>query len=184
MSQFGHSLVIPVRFVFLLWLVKIVEITLGISFANFGIFPRTVWGLTGIVAAPLLHGSLMHLLSNTITLLVLGIALFWLYPGAARAVFFYCYFITGMLVWLFGRPSIHIGASGLLYGIALFLMTIGLFRKDPKSIFVSILIVFFYSGILWGVLPIDPMISFESHLMGAIVGIGCASGFSRSKYLY
>ena len=172
------------RFVGLLWLVKLVEIFLGVSFAGFGIFPRSVFGLIGIVLAPLLHGDVIHLLSNTILLLVLGTVMFWLYPGAAVSVFFYCYFLTGLLVWIFGRSSVHIGASGLLYGIALFLMTIGLFRKDLKSIFVSVAVVFFYSSILWGVLPVDPRISFESHLMGALVGIGCASSFSRSHYLY
>jgi membrane associated rhomboid family serine protease len=172
------------RFVGLLWLVKLVEIFLGISFAGLGIFPRSVFGLTGVLLAPLLHGDVIHLLSNTVLLLVLGTVMFWLYPGVAVSVFFYCYFVTGVLVWIFGRTSIHIGASGLLYGIALFLMTIGLFKKDPKSIFVSVAVVFFYSSILWGVLPVDPRISFESHLMGALVGIGCASSFSRSHYLY
>jgi membrane associated rhomboid family serine protease len=88
------------------------------------------------------------------------------------------------LVWIFARSALHIGASGLLYGIALFLMTIGLFRKDARSILVSVLIVFFYSGILWGVLPIYPGVSFESHLTGALVGVGCASAFSKSRYLY
>lgn len=171
-------------FVGLLWLVKLTEIFLNVTFAPFGIFPRTEYGLIGIAAAPLIHGNLPHLLSNSMALLLLGTALFWLYGGVARAVFFYCYFGTGLLVWAFGRPAMHIGASGLLYGIALFLMSIGLFRKDLKSILVSVLVVSFYSGILWGVLPVDPQVSFESHLMGALVGIGCASAFSRSRYLY
>ncbi len=180
----NQNTLLILRFAGLLWLVKLVEIFLGISFAGFGIFPRSVSGLLGILLAPLLHGDVIHLLSNTILLLVLGTVMFWLYRGVAVPVFFYCYFVTGLLVWIFGRASIHIGASGLLYGIALFLMTIGLFKKDPKSIFVSVAVVFFYSSILWGVLPVDPRISFESHLMGALVGICCASSFSRSHYLY
>ena len=171
-------------FIGLIWLIKVVEIFLNVTFAGFGIFPRTDFGLVGILAAPLLHGNVPHLLSNSVALLLLGSVLWWLYRGVARAVFFWCYFLTGGLVWAFGRPAVHIGASGLLYGIALFLMTIGLFRKDVRSILVSVAVVFFYSGILWGVLPVDPQVSFESHLLGALVGIGCAWAFSRRPSLY
>ncbi len=166
-------------FVGLLWLIKLSEIFFNVTFAGFGIFPRTDFGLVGILAAPLIHGNVPHLLSNSLALLLLGSVLWWLYRGVAGAVFACCYLGTGLLVWVFGRPAVHIGASGLLYGIALFLMTIGLFRRDARSILVSVLVVFFYSGILWGVLPVDPQVSFESHLLGALVGIGCASAFGR-----
>jgi membrane associated rhomboid family serine protease len=174
----------PLRFVCLLWLVKLIEPVLFINLAIFGIIPRTIFGLIGIVAAPMIHGNYYHLLANSIPLFVLGTTLFWLYRGVAHAVFFYCYFITNFLVWIFGRPYIHIGASGLLYGIALFLMTIGLFKKDLKSIGISLVVAILYSGMIWGVFPTQPGVSWESHFWGAVVGVCCASVFSKSRYLY
>ncbi|MBC7920777.1 MAG: rhomboid family intramembrane serine protease [Ferruginibacter sp.] len=166
-----------------MWLIKAVEAILGVSFANFGLYPRHASGLVGVLLAPLIHGDVYHLLSNSIPLLILGTALFLLYPTVAYPVFFAGYFLTDLLVWGFARPSIHIGASGLLYAVAAFLMTIGLFKKDFKSLAVSLIVAFFYSSIIFGVLPIVPGVSWESHLMGALVGIGCASSFSRSRLL-
>jgi membrane associated rhomboid family serine protease len=184
MTQYNRSWLLPLRFVALLWLIMVVEMTFGISFAGFGIRPRDTWGLIGILLAPLLHGNFYHLLSNTIPLIILGTALFLLYPSVAYMVFSACYFLTNALVWLFARSyTLHIGASGLVYGIAFFLMTIGLFKKDFKSLAVSLVVAFFYSGIALGVLPIVPGVSWESHLMGALVGIGCASVLGKNKRL-
>jgi membrane associated rhomboid family serine protease len=172
------------RFVALLWLIMLVETTFRISLAGFGIQPRDTFGLVGILLAPLLHGNFYHLLSNTIPLIILGTALFLLYPSVAYTVFSACYFFTNALVWLVARSNtVHIGASGLVYGIAFFLMTIGLFKKDFKSLAVSIIVAFFYSGIALGVLPIVPGVSWESHLMGALVGIGSASALTKNKRL-
>ena len=184
MTEYNRSWLIPLRFVALLWLIMLVEMTFVISFAEFGILPRHTWGLVGILLAPLLHGNFYHLLSNTIPLIILGTALFLLYPWVAYTVFSACYFLTNALVWLFARSNtIHIGASGLVYGIAFFLMTIGLFKKDFKSLAVSIVVAFFYSGIALGILPIVPGVSWESHLVGALVGIGCASALGKNKRL-
>jgi membrane associated rhomboid family serine protease len=184
MTEYNRSWLIPLRFVAILWLIKLVELGLNVSFAGLGVRPRDPFGLIGILFAPLLHGGMYHLLSNSIPLLILGTALFLLYPTVAYTVFSASYFLTNLLVWTFGRTySLHIGASGLVYGIALFLMTIGLFKKDVKSLAVSIIVAFFYSGIVIGVLPIMPGVSWESHLMGALVGVGCASALSKSKRL-
>ncbi|MES2731908.1 MAG: rhomboid family intramembrane serine protease [Bacteroidota bacterium] len=184
MTEYNRSWLIPLRFVALLWVIKVIEMIFHISFAGFGIRPGENFGLIGVLLAPLLHGDVYHLLSNTVPLLILGTSLFLLYPTVAYFVFFASYFFTNLLVWLFARePSLHIGASGLVYGIAFFLMTIGLFRKDFKSLAVSIVVAFFYSGIVFGVFPITPGVSWESHLMGAFVGIGCAFVFSNSKRL-
>ena len=179
----ARSWLIPLRFVGMLWLIRATETVLHVSVAGLGVYPRTLFGLVGVVFAPLIHGDWMHLVSNSVPLLVLGTALFLLYPGVAYTVFGLSYFLTGTLVWVFGRPSLHIGASGLLYGIAFFLMTIGLFRKDAKSVAVSLVVAFFYSGIIFGVLPVFPGVSWESHLLGALVGVGCAARYSRSLAL-
>lgn len=170
----------PFRLVFVMWIVFYLEHILPL--ANFGIVPRTLFGLIGIITAPLLHGSLSHLISNTIPLLFLGTVLFFFYPRIGGIVFIRCYFITNILVWLFAwRASNHIGASGLVYGLAFFLIFFGIFRRDFLSILISGVILLMYGGIFYGILPTDPQISWESHLSGALVGFFTAVTYSATK---
>jgi membrane associated rhomboid family serine protease len=171
---FGSS-VVPFRLVFIMWLVFSFEFFMGIDLGHLGIRPRTLTGLIGIFTAPMIHGSLTHLMSNTIPLLFLGSTLFFFYARIAGVVFFRCYFITNVLVWLFSpRVSYHIGASGLIYGLSAFLIMFGLIRKDFWSLVISLVVFIMYGGIFYGVLPTDPGISWESHLSGAIVGVATA----------
>jgi membrane associated rhomboid family serine protease len=171
---FGSS-VVPFRLVFIMWLVFSVEFFAGINLGHLGIRPRTLTGLIGIFTAPMIHGSLTHLMSNTIPLLFLGSTLFFFYGRIAGVVFFRCYIITNLLVWLFSpRVSYHIGASGLIYGLSAFLIMFGLIRKDFWSLIISLVVFVMYGGIFYGVLPTDPGISWESHLSGAIVGVATA----------
>jgi membrane associated rhomboid family serine protease len=179
-----HNIFFPVQFVVLLWGVKLMENFFGISFVEFGIYPRTIGqdfkGIRGIFFAPLIHSNFGHLISNTVPLLILGISLFLFYPKIATRVFIMCHLLTGLLVWLFAvQFSYHIGASGLVYGLAFFLMTIGVFKKDFKSLAISIGIVFLYGSLIWGVLPNWMGVSWESHLSGAIVGVVCASYYGK-----
>ncbi len=153
-----------------MWAVLLFEYTYRIDFAYFGIWPRSIRGLIGIVTSPLLHGSLQHLASNTIPLLFLGTMLYMFYDRIATRVFLQCYFLTGVLVWIFARPAFHIGASGLIYGLASFLIFFGIFRKDFKSLLISLLIMFIYGGLFYGVLPSTTGVSWESHLLGGVVG--------------
>ena len=169
------------RFVFVMWLVFSIQFFFGINFNSFGILPRTVHGLIGILTAPLVHGSSVHIISNTIPLLFLGWGLFFFYEDIAKKVFVLCYFLTNVLVWAFARPSLHIGASGLVYGIAFFLIFYGFFKKDFKSLTISLVIIFFYGGLVYGLFPNQPGISWESHLIGAIVGGYTALHFSQRK---
>ncbi|MDX1630208.1 MAG: rhomboid family intramembrane serine protease, partial [Fulvivirga sp.] len=97
----------------------------------------------------------------------------------ASAVFVRCYFVTNMLVWLLARPSIHIGASGLVYGLASFLIFFGLFRRDLGSLFISLVVILLYGGIFYGVLPSNPLVSWESHFFGAAVGFWTALSFRK-----
>jgi membrane associated rhomboid family serine protease len=121
--------------------------------------------------APIIHGSLSHLISNTFPILFLGSILFYFYRAIASVVFLRSYFITNILVWLFSpRPSYHIGASGLIYALSAFLIFYGFLRRDFLSLAISIIIVVSYGGIFYGVLPMDERISWESHLAGAVVG--------------
>ncbi|MCH9029654.1 MAG: rhomboid family intramembrane serine protease [Bacteroidetes bacterium] len=136
-----------------------------------GIFPRNLFGILGIVTGPVIHANFSHLLSNTIPLMILGWAIFYFYPKASYKAFLFVYILTGVFVWLFARQVFHIGASGIVYGFVSFLFFSGIFRKDNKSIAIGLIITFLYGGIIWGVLPGQKGISWESHLFGGIAGV-------------
>jgi membrane associated rhomboid family serine protease len=176
------SAVVPFRLVFLMWAVFFVDQLMPyIALNSFGIIPRRVFGLIGVFTGPMLHGSLAHLISNTVPLLFLGAVLFYFYYNIAQAVFLRAYFWTNFLVWLFAREANHIGASGLVYGLAFFLIFFGIFRRDFLSIFISIIVMLLYGGVFYGILPSDPRVSWESHLGGALVGVSTAVTYSRHK---
>lgn len=180
-SSIIGSAVIPLRLVFLMWLFFFVELMTEIPFSYFGVIPRTLMGLIGVFVSPMLHGSLAHLLSNTVPLLFLGSVLFYFYYRIGADVFLRGYFWTNILVWLFARPANHIGASGLVYALAFFLIFFGIFRRDFASIFISIVVMLLYGGVFYGVLPSDPNVSWESHFAGALVGVSTAVTYSRKK---
>ncbi|MBP9549460.1 MAG: rhomboid family intramembrane serine protease, partial [Chitinophagales bacterium] len=164
------SIFMPIVFVALMWLVKIFEVLTGISLASWGVFPLTVKGLRGILFSPLIHGDWNHLISNSVPFIILGFLMLFTYRKVAFKAFVFIYLASGFMLWLTGRPSYHIGASNLVYGFAFFLFFSGVFRKDIQSIALSLLIVFLYGGIVWGLLPLDWHISWEGHLMGGISG--------------
>jgi membrane associated rhomboid family serine protease len=181
-SSIFSSAIIAFRLVFLMWLTFSFELLYNMDLSFLGIKPRSLSGLVGIFTAPMIHGSLAHLLSNTIPLLFLGSVLFFFYQRIGAVVFFRCYFITNMLVWIFSpRISYHIGASGLIYGLASFLIFFGVLRGDLLSLLISITIFVAYGGIFYGVLPSDPSVSWESHLAGAVVGATTAFNLSDKK---
>ncbi len=177
--KFLTSIIVPVGFILLLWLIKITEVITGLSFANLGLYPHRVSGLIGIVVAPLLHANFNHLISNSIPLLLLSGGIIYFYPQSAFKIFALVYLIPGVLVWLFGRPAYHIGASGLIYGFVSFLFFSGIIRRDNRSIALALIVTFLYGGIIWGILPIDAEISWEYHLFGALIGICCAILFRK-----
>lgn len=169
----------PLRLCFLMWLIFTIEYFMGMDFGDYGILPRTPEGLVGLVIGPLIHGNFQHLISNTIPLLVLGGALFIFFPSIANTVFFYSYFFTNALVWVFARSYYHIGASGLVYALAAFLVFYGFFQRNFKSVLVSLITITFYGGLGPSLFYFDARVSWESHLMGAIVGFSSAFLFSR-----
>jgi len=180
-SYFG-SAVVPFRLVFIMWLVFTLDFFYGLNLWRFGLVPRTLTGLVGIFTVPMLHGDVIHLLSNTVPLLFLGGTLFFFYNRIGTTVFFRCYFIPSILVWIVGDSrTIHIGASGLIYGLSAFLISFGVFRRDMMSILISIVVILLYGGIFYGVLPTDPRISWQMHLAGAIVGLITAFMLRNTK---
>lgn len=173
-ARFRRAVRIAVGFTLALWAIKTTESLLGIDLGVYGNYPGNVRGLAGILTGPLIHGSWSHLISNTAPLVVLGTALIYGYPLSARLAIPAIYFGTGIAVWLFARPSYHIGASGLTFGMMFFVFTIGTLRWDRRAIALALIVFFLYGGMIWGVFPVDPGISYESHLAGTLLGIALA----------
>jgi len=166
-----ESLRFPFLFILMMWTVHIISVILGLSFTSFGILPRHVVGLTGIITAPLVHGDWQHLISNTVPMAALMGLIFLFYRRVALKSFLLIYLLTGLAVWGFGRGVWHIGASGIVYGLLSFVFWNGIFRRSFKSIALSLVILVMYSGYFIGIVPGKPGISWESHLYGALVGI-------------
>lgn len=174
-KKFLGSLVIPLIIVAMMWVVKTIEWSFGIYLGRFGVTPHTARGLIGIFTLPFLHGNWEHLLSNTIPIIVLGTALYYCYPSLANRVMLITYLGSGLLTWCIGDPSTtHIGASALVYGLNLFLITSGFIRGNRMLIVISLIMVFLYGSFIWGMIPslaIPQNISWEGHLSGALIGI-------------
>ena len=173
--KFLGSLIIPLLIVAVMWLVKIIEVSLGIDLSRYGIMPHSAKGLIGILTLPFLHGSWEHLLSNTVPILVLGTALYYCYPSLANRVLLITYLASGLITWCIGEPdSVHIGASALVYGLNLFLIFSGFIRGNRMLIVISLIMVFLYGSFIWGMIPslaVPQSISWEGHLSGAIIGV-------------
>lgn len=158
-------------FTSVLWAIKLSELALRVDLSRYSIFPGDPATLIGILFAPLLHGSIGHLIANTAPILVLGTAMLYGYPRAARAALPVLYLGTGLAVWLFARPAWHLGASGLAFGLMFFLFTMGVARWERRAIALSLAVFLLYGGMIWELLPTDPNVSFESHLAGAGLGV-------------
>jgi len=166
------SLFIPGLIVFFMWLVKSVELLFGADLSHLGIYPLEVKGLPGIFLSPLIHDDFKHLISNSIPLIVLGTGIFYFYSDVAVKVVLWIYFLTGLFVWFVGRDAWHIGASGLVYGFASFLFFSGIIRKYFRLIALSLLVVFLYGSMIWGMFPdFYVNVSWEGHSMGFVSGI-------------
>lgn len=162
---------VAVSFALLLWLLKLIEYLGGFDFTQFGIYPRQAVGLVGILFAPLIHASVSHLFANTPPIIVIGTMLLYGYPRASKVLLPVVYLGSGIAVWLFAREAYHIGASGLAFGMLFFVFTVGVLRRERRSIAISLLVVFLYGGMISGIVPGAREISFESHLSGALIGV-------------
>jgi len=165
-----------------MWGLELIDLIIFQNALNrYGIFPRTIIGLRGILFAPFLHGGLGHLIANTIPFLTLG----WFVMLQETSDFFIVTAITmivsGLGVWLIGSPGFHIGASGLVFGYLGFLLLRGYFQRNVPSILLSLIVGFLYGGAIWGVLPTVPGVSWEGHLFGFIGGIVAARLLSKPK---
>jgi membrane associated rhomboid family serine protease len=157
-----------------IWFIWLADAYLGLNLGRFGLRPRDADGLIGLLTTPLLHANFEHLFSNTLPLLVSMTAMLYLYPNTATRVIPIIWIGSGLLGWCIGRPSIHIGASGFVYGLLAFVLVSGLFRRDMRSVGVSLIVWFLYGSMIWGVLPIRAHMSWELHLSGAVLGVAMA----------
>jgi len=171
---FIHSLVIPAAFVVAFWIVEITEQTISKSFVTLGIYPLHLKGLPGILLAPFIHSGFNHLMSNSIPFFILSFALIYFYRRISYRIFIMLYLLAGLTVWFAGREAWHIGASGVVYALASFHLVSGIIRSDVRLLTLSVVVVFLYGGLIWGVFPIDPKISWEGHLWGAVSGAALA----------
>lgn len=178
-SKIFYSILYPILFALILWGVKFFEVAEDINLSWYGLYPRSIHGLLGIFTSPLLHADFAHLISNTLPLIILGAIICFFYRSIAFQVFFWVYLMTGIWVWAAGRESYHIGASGIIYGFVTFLFFSGIFRKDTRLLALSLFVTFLYGGTVWGILPIQNGISWESHLLGALAGLITAYNFRK-----
>lgn len=188
--RFINSLVFPALFVILIWLVKAYEVLFSVDLYFLGIYPLKLSGLAGIILSPLIHGGLAHLATNSVPVFILGFMLFYFYRQISFKVFVYNYLITGLWVWVGARESYHIGASGIIYGLASFLFFSGFARRDMRLSAISFVVIFLYGSMVWGIFPEfhpEKNISWESHLAGLVSGLVLAfffrkEGPQRKKY--
>jgi len=169
----------------LIWLVFGVDALLPINFLQYGIVPRSTNGLAGILFAPFLHANLPHIISNSIPLFVLTLSLFLFYEKQAVAVWLGVMLIGGMLVWLFAGlfsgPSVHVGASGVIYGLVAFFVASGIYRQSAKAILISIVVIIVYGSLIFGIFPSQPRVSWQGHLFGALAGLYMAYVFRKRR---
>jgi membrane associated rhomboid family serine protease len=174
---------LPFFFVLAIWMVFWAEMRLGIDLGKYGIYPRDLEGLRGVLFSPFLHGSLEHLYNNSIPLLVLLAAMSYFYRELAWKVLLGGILLSGLITWIIGRQSFHIGASGLIYVLVGFIFFKGIMTKYYRLVALSLLVIVLYGGMAWYVFPsVDDTISWEGHLAGLITGFVFAVRFKTPEY--
>ena len=174
-SRIIQSMIYPIIFVGILWLIKIVEVVFRIELEVYGLQPLHLKGLIGIITAPLLHAGFSHLFANSVPLFILASLLFYFYRELAWRVILLVWLLTGLWVWFLAREdSIHVGASGVVYGLASFLFFSGIIRREGKLMAITLLTAFLYGGMVWGV--ISPVLSERAYFLG----ISCNGATGRA----
>ena len=185
------SFSIALLIVILMVIVYLLDDTFHLKLYQYGLYPRKLSGLLGILTSPFIHSTkdYGHIFNNSVPIFVLSWLLFYTYRTVATKVFLQVYFFTGLLVWIFARLSFHIGMSGVIYGLTSFLIVSGFIRKDLRSVSLSLLVIFLYGSLIWGVFPLDPQISWEGHFFGFLSGVVLAVVYRKAppqpkKYYY
>ncbi|MEC8831620.1 MAG: rhomboid family intramembrane serine protease [Bacteroidota bacterium] len=161
----------PLMAILTIWIVFWVEVKFGVNLNDYGIYPRKLSGLKGVLFSPFIHGSVAHLYNNTISLAVLMAFLFYFYRSAALRVLIFGTLVSGLLTWIIARPSYHIGASGVIYLLASFIFFKGILAKNYRLVALSLIVVFIYGSMIWYIFPVKGGISWEGHLSGFATGL-------------
>lgn len=154
-----------------MWSINIINWILGSPLNILGIYPRSLFGLIGIIFAPILHGNFNHLFFNSIPFFVLGMFILMLGQNFFIAVTVVIAVIQGLLVWIFGRKYLHIGASGVISGYFGFVLGLAYFSPNLMSLILAFITLYYFGSIILGIIPTSKLISWESHLAGLIAGI-------------
>ena len=163
-----------------IWAAFAANVVAGGALVQYGVIPRTVIGLRGILFAPFIHGSVQHLVSNTVPFLIMGWLVMLRDPRHFLRVTLAAMLGAGLMAWLVGAPgSVHIGASGVIMGYLGFLMLAGWYERSFMSILLSVGVTAMWGGIVLGVLPGQPGISWQAHLGGFIGGVLAARSLRR-----
>lgn len=175
---------VPAIILIIMWFIFFLENSLNVDLSSHGILPRTVSGLQGVIFSPFLHGSLNHIANNSIPLFILTTALIYFYRDISLKVLFYGILLSGLITWVIGRESYHIGASSLIYVLVSFIFFKGMMTQYYRLMALSLTVVMFYGGMVWYVFPdVDNTISWEGHLAGLITGFGFAAYFKTPDYV-
>jgi membrane associated rhomboid family serine protease len=177
-----YSYLLPIVFILLVTFFHILSFYTSHSLANFGVYPMQTSTFLNIFTAPFIHISSLHFFSNVSSLIVLLYILFTVFKKVANIVFVCGFIIPGIFTWFIGRPSLHIGASGLVYTLITFMLVIGFLSKKREVLAISFIMLALYGGFVWGVLPIEKGISWEYHLGGGITGICLAYFFKDFNF--
>lgn len=170
---------IPLCLLFVMYVLNALEAGMEWDLTMLGIYPREWRGISGIITHPLVHGDFGHLAANTLPLFFLSWCLFYFYRSIAPAILLLVWIGCGTLTFIIGKPGWHVGASGIIYGLALFLFFSGILRKYAPLSAISLLVTFLYGGLVWNMFPqfALPTTSWEGHLSGAVTGTLCAVAF-------
>jgi len=170
--QFSNKIItLPLLFVFTIWFIYWVEIYFGLNFVKFGVLPRKLTGLKGVLFSPFIHSGISHLFNNSIPLAVLLSALMYFYQKVYLNILLIGGVLTGLLTWIIAREAYHIGASGIVYLLFSFIFFSGIIKKQFQLVAVSLIVIFLFVSMIWYVLPIKEGISWEGHLSGFVVGL-------------
>lgn len=178
-SNIIKSLQISLVFTLIFWIIAVIQM-MGFDLSALGILPRSEAGMIGIVTSPFVHRGVQHLMANTIPFFLLSFLLFLFYKRRAFTLLGLIWVTTGFLTWLIGRTGLHLGASGIIYGLASFLVFGGILSRSIKLLIPAILVIILYSGLVLSIFPNDPQVSWEAHLAGAVSGLLWAIAYRKT----